>query len=187
MPSDDTVSSEQDFPAPPVDVPSPTLRWDGLVMAIDASTLNAIARRAIRRLPLIKEVSVDPEDGRLGIRVRVRKGIPVSFRSHIQSLRFKDGFLGFSIVDLKVARVVPIPDWVVRRIVEHQPPGRAFFYPAGRIVVINLNHVLPPELSVQVKDVVCENGEMRFVFGPSQYRLDRFIKELGTDPFSDEE
>ena len=56
-----------------------------------------------------------------------------------------------------------------------QPPGRAFFYPAERIVVIDLNGVLPPELSVQVKDVVCENGEMRLVFGPSQYRLDKLL------------
>jgi hypothetical protein len=39
---------------------------------------------------------------------------------------------------------------------------------------------------LQVKDVVCENGEMRFVFGPSQYRLDRVIEEMGKDPFSDE-
>jgi len=27
---------------------------------------------------------------------------------------------------------------------------------------------------------------MRFLFGPCQYRLDRFIEELGRDPFSDE-
>ena len=52
--------------------------------------------------------------------------------------------------------------------------------------VVFFNHLLPPELSVHVKDVLCENGEMRFVFGPSQYRLDRFIEDLGKDPFADE-
>jgi len=71
-------------------------------------------------------------------------------------------------------------------IVDRQPEGRVFFYPQERIVVVNLSGVLPPELSVQVKDVVCENGEMRFVFGPSQYRLDRVIEEMGKDPFSDD-
>ena len=67
-----------------------------------------------------------------------------------------------------------------------QPPGRAFFYPEDRIVVVDLSGVLPPELSVQVKDVVCENGEIRLVFGPSQYRLDKLLADMGRDPFADE-
>ena len=79
-----------------------------------------------------------------------------------------------------------IPNWVLTRIVERQPEGRAFFYPEERIVVVNLNGILPPELSVQVKDVVCENGELRFIFGPSQYRLDKVIAEMGRDPFEDD-
>jgi hypothetical protein len=46
--------------------------------------------------------------------------------------------------------------------------------------------MLPPELTVDVEDVVCENGEVRLVFGPSRYRLDRLIEELGKDPFSED-
>jgi hypothetical protein len=172
--------------APSPDLPALTVRWEGLVVAIDATTLNTFARQAIRNVHEVREVVIDPEDGRLGIRVRVKKGIPVAFRGEIRDMRVKDGYLGFAIADLRVFKRVPIPNWVIRKIVEMQPPGRAFFYPAERIVVIDLNGVLPPELSVQVKDVVCENGEMRLVFGPSQYRLDKLLHDMGRDPFADE-
>lgn len=171
---------------PLVDLPSLTVRWDGLVVAIDATTLNAVARKAVRNVPEIEEILVEPENGRLGLAVRVRKGIRVLFRSHLESLRLKDGYLGFAIVDLKIFGVVPVPNWILRKIVGRQPPGRAFFYPEERVVVLNLNPVLPPELSVHVRDVVCEHGEIRFVFGPCHYRLDRIIEEMGRDPFEDE-
>ena len=178
--------AEPAYSIPSPDLPALTIRWEGLVVAIDALTLNTIARQATRNVPEVREILIEPEDGRLGLTVRIKKGIPVAFRSHIESLRVKDGFLGFTIIDLRIFRRVPIPNWVITKIVEHQPEGRAFFYPEERIVVVNLNGILPPELSVQVKDVMCENGEMRFVFGPSQYRLDRVIEEMGKDPFSDE-
>jgi len=178
--------AEPAYSIPSPDLPALTVRWEGLVVAVDATTLNAIARKAIRDVPEVRDILIEPEDGRLGLTVRVKKGIPVSFRGQIESLRFKDGFLGFTIADLRIFRVVPIPNWVLTKIVDRQPEGRVFFYPEERIVVVNLSGVLPPELSVHVKDVVCENGEMRFVFGPSQYRLDRVIEEMGKDPFSDD-
>jgi hypothetical protein len=178
--------AEPAYSIPSPDLPALTIRWEGLVVAIDAMTLNTIARKATRNVPEVREILIEPEDGRLGLTVRIKKGIPVAFRGHVESMRFKDGFLGFTIVDLKIFKRVSIPNWVITKIVEHQPEGRAFFYPEERIVVVNLNGILPPELSVQVKDVMCENGEMRFVFGPSQYRLDRVIEEMGKDPFSDE-
>lgn len=174
------------YAIPSPDLPALTVRWEGLVVAIDATTLNTIARKATRNVPEVREILIEPEDGRLGLTVRIKKGIPVAFRGHIESMRFKDGFLGFTIADLRVFGVVPIPNWVLTKIVERQPEGRAFFYPEERIVVLNLNAVLPPELSVQVRDVVCENGEMRFIFGPSQYRLDKVIAEMGRDPFEDD-
>ena len=174
--------AEPAYSVPSPDLPALTVRWEGLVVAIDATTLNTIARKAIRNVPEVREILIDPEDGRLGLTVRVKKGIPVAFRGDLESLRFKDGYLGFTIADLRVFGVVPIPNWVVTKIVDMQPPGRAFFYPEERIVVVNLNGILPPELSVQVKDVVCENGEMRFVFGPSQYRLDKRHRGDGPGP-----
>jgi hypothetical protein len=180
------VSSEFALKPPSVDVPSLTVRWEGLVVAIDGTTLTTILRKATRKVPEIQDILVEPEDGRLGITVRVKKGIKVPLRSHLTSLRLKDGLLGFAIADLTVFGFVPIPNWILRKIIDRQPPGRAFFYPDERIVVINLASVLPHELSVVIREVVCENGEMRFVFGPSQYRLDRIIEEMGADPFAEE-
>jgi hypothetical protein len=182
---DERVFEPASLPPTP-DLPALTVRWEGLVVAIDATTLNTFARQLIRNVPEVREVLIDPEDGRLRITVRVKKGIPVAFRGEIRDMRVKDGYLGFAIADLRVFRRVPIPNWVVRKIVDMQPPGRAFFYPEDRIVVVDLSGVLPPELSVQVKDVVCENGEMRLVFGPSQYRLDKLLADMGRDPFADE-
>lgn len=178
--------SLEDVAPPPVDLPSLTLRWEGLVVVLDATTLNTVLRRATRRIPEIRSTLIEPENGRLGITLKVKKGVPVTLRAHLASLRFKDGFLGFRIEDLTAYGFVPIPDWVIRRIVDHQPPGRAFYYPDGRVVVIHLGSLLPPELSIQIREVVCEHGEMRFIFGPSQYRLDRLVDELGRDPFSDD-
>ena len=173
--------------APSPDLPALTVRWEGLVVAIDATTLNTFARQAVRNVQEIREITIDPEDGRLGITVRGRlKGIPVTCRGELRDLRVKDGYLGFAIADLRLYKHVPIPNLLIRKIVDRQPPGRAFFYPEERIVVIDLHGVLPPELSVQVKDVVCENGEMRFVFGPSQYRLDKLLLDMGRDPFAEE-
>lgn len=180
------VERDSALVTPFADLPSLTVRWDGLVVAIDATTLNAVARKAVRNVPEIEEILVEPENSRLGLAVKIRKGIRIPFRSHLESLRFKDGYLGFAIVDLRIFGVIPIPNWVLGKIVKHQPPGRAFFYPDERVVVLNLNPFLPPELSVHVRDVVCENGEIRFVFGPCQYRLDRVIEEMGRDPFEDE-
>ncbi len=181
-----SVKPGAELVTPFADLPSLTVRWDGLVVAVDATTLNAVARKAVRNVPEIEEILVEPENGRLGLTVRVRKRIRILFRGHLESLRLKDGFLGFAIVDLKVFGVIPIPNWILRKVVMHQPPGRAFFYPDERVVVINLNPVLPPELSVHVRDVVCEHGEIKFVFGPCHYRLDRIIEEMGRDPFEDE-
>ncbi|MGZ5428857.1 MAG: hypothetical protein ACXWFS_07600, partial [Thermoanaerobaculia bacterium] len=66
--------------APSPDLPALTVRWDGLVVAIDATTLNTIARKATRNVPEVREILIEPEDGRLGLSVRIKKGIPVAFR-----------------------------------------------------------------------------------------------------------
>lgn len=179
------MSAEPFLRVPSVDVPSLSIRWEGLVVAVDAHTLNTLLRKAIRGARGIKEILVEPDDGRLGVTVRVRKGISVPFRGHLDSLRFKDGFLGFLLADLTAFGFLPIPHSVVRRIIDRLPKGRILYYPEERVIVLNLNSLLPQELSVQIQEVQCENGEIRIVFGPSQYRLDRLIEEIGKDPFEE--
>jgi hypothetical protein len=174
-------------PVPPTaDLPSLAIRWDGLVVTVDAITMNTLVRRATYRVKEIEEILIEPEEGRLALTIKLRRGIAMPFRGELTSIRMRDGFLGFAISELKVFGLVPIPDWVLRRIVEHLPSGRAFYYPENRVFVINLNPYLPPELSLYVREVVCESGELKLCFGPSQYRLDRILEEIGTDPFSDD-
>ncbi len=143
---------------PTPDLPALTIRWEGLVVAIDATTLNTFARQLIRNVPEVREVLIDPEDGRLRITVRVKKGIPVAFRGEIRDMRVKDGFLGFAIADLRVFRRVPIPNWVVKKIVDMQPPGRAFFYPEDRIVVLKTRPDTPYRNWIAVSTSVQDAG-----------------------------
>lgn len=163
---------------PSTDVPSLAVRWEGLVLTVDSTTLNTFLRRATRGVREIRDILIEPEDGLLGISVRIRKGLTVPFRGHFSSFRLKDGLLGFRLVDLTAFGFVPIPNWLIRRVVHHQPPGRVIFYREERIFVIDLKPYLPGELSLHIRDVVCENGEMKLFFGPSHYRLDRLLEEL---------
>ena len=41
--------------APSPDVPSLSVRWEGLSIVVDATTLNAVLRHATRRFPEIKD------------------------------------------------------------------------------------------------------------------------------------
>ena len=178
-----TEASQQT--APTADIPALTVRWEGLVVVVDSVTLNAIVRRVVRDIPEIKEFLIEPENGRLSLMAKVRKGISVPLRLHLTSLRLKDGFLGFYLEEAKAFGFLRFPKWIFRRIADRLPPGMAFYYPEDRVFVLNLISFLPPELTVQIREVVCDNGEMRFVFGPSQYRLDKLIADIGTDPFED--
>jgi len=180
------VASESLTIAPHVDLPILSVRWEGLVVTVDANTLNTLLRRVLRRVEGIDEVLVEPESGRLGVAIRVKKsGFTFTVRTHLSALRVKDGYLGFHVADASLLGL-PLPRMVFEKLAEKGLPGRAVYFHEDRIFVINLNSMLPPELTVDVEDVVCENGEVRLVFGPSRYRLDKLIEELGKDPFSED-
>ncbi len=156
-------------------------------MVLDSTTLNTIVRKALAKVPEVRNLLIEPEYGRLGVTVTMKsKGMPVRLRSHFTSIRLKDGFLGFHVDDLVAFGFFPIPNWLLRRIAVRLPDRSTFFYPDERVVVIDLNAFLPEDLTVNVREVLCENGEMRFVFGPSQYRLDKLIDGIGKDPFEDD-
>ncbi len=172
---------------PTLDYPILSVRWEGLVVIVDATTLNTAVRKVMQRVPDVQDVHIEPENGRLGLTLTLaRKPIPVPLRSHLTSIRLKDGFLGFHVDELVAFGCVPIPSWLLKRIVNRQPRGAALFYPDSRVVVIDLNTFLPEELTLNVRDVICENSEVKFVFGPSRYRLDKLIDEIGKNPFEDD-
>lgn len=171
---------------PSADVPSFSVRWEGLVVVLDTLTVNAILKRVTARVPEVREASVEAEDGRLGLTIRIKKGVTVPAKAYLSSFRLKDGFLGFHVSKLTAFGFLPVPDWILVRIVQRLPAGFAFYYPGARVFVVNLTSVLPAELSLQIRQVVCEGGEIRAYFGPSQYRLDKLIDEIGRDPFQDE-
>ncbi len=168
---------------PTVDVPSLSVRWEGLVVVIDEQTINTVLHRATKRVPEVSDILVEADGGVLSLTIKVKKGFRFPLRSKVTSIRFHDGWLGFSLEELKVFGFLPIPPWVVKRIVDRQPAGFAFFYPEERVVVLNLSTVLPPELSLEVREVRCENGEIRVAFGPSHFRIDRLLETLDRDPF----
>ncbi len=177
------MSSESWTRGPSPDVPALTIRWEGLVIVLDAVTLNAVVRRATRSIPEIRQILIEPESGRLNVTARVRKGISVPLRLHMTSLRLKDGFLGFYLEEARAFKFLRFPKWILRRVVEKLPEGMAFYYPEDRVFVLNLSSLLPADLTLHIREVVCENGEMRFIFGPSQYRLNNFFADIESDPF----
>ena len=168
---------------PTVDVPSLSVRWEGLVVVIDEQTINTFLHRATRRVPEVSDILVEADGGVLSLTIKVKKGFRFPLRSRVTSIRFRDGWLGFALAELKVFGFLPIPPWIIKRIVDRQPPGFAFFYRHERVVVLNLAGVLPRELSLEVREVTCENGEIRVAFGPSHLRLDRLVETLDRDPF----
>lgn len=168
---------------PNFDLPSLALRWDGLVVTIDANTVNVILHRATAGIPEIEDIGIEPEDGELRVHVIVRKGVRVPLKGLVTTPRLKDGFLGFHIEKMKAFGFISL-GFVIKRVVERYP-GRAFYYPDEGIVVVDLNPVLPPELFIDVRDVQFENGEIKVYFGPSQYRLDKIIENIGKDPFEE--
>ena len=168
---------------PTVDVPSLSVRWEGLVVVIDEQTINTVLHRVTRRVPEVSDILVEADGGVLSLTIKVKKLVRFPLRSRVTSIRFRDGWLGFALEELKVFGFLPIPPWVVKRIVDRQPPGFAYFYRDERVVVLNLTTVLPPELSLEVREVRCENGEIRVAFGPSHLRLDRLVESLDRDPF----
>ncbi len=170
-------------PPPTVDVPSLSVRWEGLVVVIDEQTINTVLHRATKRVPEVSDILVEADGGVLGLTIKVKKGVRFPLKSRVTSIRFRNGWLGFALEELKVFGFLPIPPWVIRRIVDRQPPGFAFFYPQDRVVVLNLSTVLPAELSLEVREVRCENGEIRVAFGPSRLRLDRLVEAIDRDPF----
>lgn len=169
--------------APTVDVPSLSVRWEGLVVVIDEQTINTFLHRATKRVPEVSDILVEADGGTLSLMIKVKKGVRFPLRSRVTSIRFRDGWLGFALEELKVFGFLPIPPWIIKRIVDRQPAGFAFFYPRDRVVVLNLSTVLPVELSLEVREVHCENGEIRVAFGPSHLRLDRLFETLDQDPF----
>lgn len=168
-------------PSPVADVPALVVKWEGLVVTVDATTLNTIVHRATASIPEIRQIQIELENGVFALAIRLKKGIPVPLRARVGSIRFRDGFLGFTIQNATAFGCVRVPRWVFRKIAAAQPPGRAFWYPADRVFVVNLGSLLPSELTLQVTRVVCENGEIRLHFGPSHYRLDRLVDEIGRE------
>lgn len=171
--------------APSADIPSLSVRWEGLTVIIDATTLNTIVRRATRRVKEIREILVEPEGGQLGITIRAGRFFRATYRGHVDSLRYSNAFLGFRIRDLTAFGFLPVPRWALRKIAASRP-GLLFFYPEDRVFVVNLTTLMPPELSLQIQEATFENGEVRVQFGPSHYRLDRLMEELDRDLFEDE-
>jgi hypothetical protein len=163
-------------PVPTADVPALAVRVEGLVVVVDAVTLNALARRAVRDVPEVQAILVEPEDGRLSISLRIRKGgFPIVVRAHLTDLRLKDALLGFHVADAR-ALGLPVPRWVIRSIVDRQPAGQIFYYEDQQVIVVNLGPLFPSELTVNVPEVVCDAGEVRLLFGTTAYRLDRLLE-----------
>jgi hypothetical protein len=164
-------------PAPP-DVPErerlPAHRaqWDELAIRLGEQTLTALARRLADRLPELDRLEVRVRRGELSVSLVVRRfGVPLSARARLSQLRLKDGFLAFMLEEVDALSFIPIPDAVIGYLIEKAPAGLVTYYPADRIVVINLDEWMPRELDLTLEDADLLDREVRLRFGPGGFDL----------------
>ena len=57
---------------PTVDVPSLSVRWEGLVVVIDEQTINTVLHRITRRVPEVSGILVEADGGVLSLTIKVK-------------------------------------------------------------------------------------------------------------------
>lgn len=165
--------SRPDEASPP---PRHAARWGPLSLKLDEATLTALARRLIDAVPELDDLTVHASPGELSVTIVVRRfGVPLSARASLSQIRFKDGFLAFVLDSVEALSFIPIPDAVIRFLVEKAPPGLLTYDKADRILVVNANGWMPSGLDLTLDRAEFGKGEVTFMFAPGRFDLGRIL------------
>ena len=148
------------------------VRWSGLSLTFDEKTLNAIVGQLVARIPDLKDVKVQVTPGELAATFAVHRfGMPLSAKATLTQLRLKDGFLAFVLDKVQALSFIPIPDQLLTYLVQKAPPGLLTYYPADRIMVVNLNDWLPAGMDLSLEKTLFEKGALTLQFASGSYDL----------------
>ena len=159
-------------PAPPIDEPDFRVRWSGLSLTFDETTLNAIVRVLVDRIPDLQDLKLRVMPGELSTTLTVyRFGVPLSARASLTQLRLKDGFLAFVLDRVQALSFIPIPDQLITYLVQKAPAGLLTWYRDDRIMVVNLNDWIPAGFDLSLERTVFDTGALTLQFAPGSYDL----------------
>jgi len=71
---------------------------------------------------------------------------------------------------------IPIPDQLLHYLVQKAPPGLLTYYPADRIMVVNLNDWMPPGVDLSLERTIFERGQLTLKFASGSYDLSDFLR-----------
>ena len=162
---------------PPPEESGHRIRWSGLSLIFDESTLNALVRRFVDRIPDLNDLRIAVTPGELAATVVVHRfGVALSAKATLSQLRLKDGFLAFVCYKVQALSFIPIPDQLLHYLVQKAPPGLLTYYPDDRIMVVNLNDWMPPGMDLSLERTVFESGRLTLQFAAGSYDVSDLLR-----------
>ncbi len=154
------------------------VRWRGLALTFDETTLNRLVARLSESIPDLQDLKVHVRPGELSATLVVHRfGVPLSAKATLSQLRFKDGFLAFVLDKVQALSFIPIPDQLLSYLVQKAPPGLLTYYADDRIMVVNLSRWIPPGIDLSLERTVFEEGALTLQFGDGSYDLGPFLEQ----------
>ncbi len=154
------------------------VRWRGLALTFDETTLNRLVARLAERIPDLQDLKVHVTPGELSASLVVHRfGVPLSAKATLSQLRLKDGFLAFVLDKVQALSFIPIPDQLLSYLVQKAPRGLLTYYPDDRIMVVNLSHWMPPGIDLSLERTVFGDGVLTLEFGDGSYDLEPLLRQ----------
>jgi hypothetical protein len=151
-------------------------RWGPLTLSLNEATLTAAARRLIGEIPELEDLTVHASPGELSISIVVRRfGVPLSARTALSQIRFKEGFLACVLDRVEALSFIPIPDAILRFLVKKAPPGLMTYDAADRILVVDVTPWTPSGLDLTLDRAEFGHGEVTLFFRAGCFDLGRIL------------
>jgi hypothetical protein len=154
------------------------VRWRGLALTFDETTLNRLAARVADRIPDLQDLKIHVGPGELSATLVVHRfGVPLSAKATLSQLRLKDGFLAFVLDKVQALSFIPIPDQLLSYLVQKAPRGLLTYYPDDRIMVVSLAPWMPPGIDLSLERTVFEDGALTLQFGDGSYDIEPLLQQ----------
>ncbi len=148
--------------------PRPLLSWNGFTLRLDLDMLELWLNRTLpAKVDAVRRVAVGGEGERVELAVDVSyKGLPARLVAHLTELRLYHRFVGCRVVSVRGPFGLPMPLDFVARFVNDAPGGIVRLDHADRILLVDLQRVLPAWLDMQVLAARCSGRWLEFEMAP---------------------